>query len=448
MSLARPPDIIATLAAPAPGRARLGPVLAGHIVFTLLNSLLLANTGWLMPMLVRLKFGAGDPWVMDWQTTLVTAAVPTFMMLSVFWNELLRRVKLRTYLLLFWLVALCPFGCVGFVQSYWQLAVCQIVANAGLAGGTPLTGKLLKHFYPDAVRGRVFALLSAVSLLSGIGGVSLLGTWLHADPEAFRYYLPLAALLQVAALAILWLLARRTGAPDEPLAAVTPSWAALLRPVLHMRRALRADRTFLRYEGAFMTYGAAFMLCEALLPVLATDRLHLRYEQYADATQVPFRLAMLLLTLPMGWLNDRAGPVRICGLAFGTLALYPLLLVATCWGGSSGASWGLTGLTIANVVFGLGLSGVQLGWTLGPVTLAGSPEKAPHYAAIHATLVGVRGVFFQGLGMLLYKLTGRLEVPLLLAAGAFTWGAVQMWRLHVAMRWQGAAVCESSLRDG
>jgi MFS family permease len=389
-----------------------------------------------MPLLVRLPFGSNDPQWKDWQTTLVTAAVPTFMVFSIFWNELLRRLTLRRYLMAFWLVAILPLGCVGFVQNYWQLLACHVIATAGLAGAAPLNGMLLKTFYSDAMRGRIYAVLNLVALGSGIVAVYLLGDWLERQPWAFRLYLPVAALLQLVALALLLWLARLAGrntgvrpaarSGSGPMVTGSlPSWSTLLRPITRMRQVLRADRTFLRYESAFMTYGAAFMLCDALLPVLATAKLGMRYEEYAHATQVARQLAMLVVTLPVGWLNDRLGPVRTSCAAFAALALYPLLLIF---------AGGPAQLAAASVVFGLGLAGVQMGWMLGPLNLAGSPEKVPQYVAIHATLVGVRGIFFQGFGMLLYKLTGSFVIPLLVAVGAFLWAAAQMWRLHGMMR--------------
>jgi len=418
--------------------ARPGVVLAGHVLFTLLNSLLFANTVWLMPLLVRLYFGATDPRWKDWQTTLITAAVPTFMMSSIFWNDLLRRVSLRNYLCIYWLTAVLPLGCLALAQNYWQLLACHVVATAGLAGWTPLNGKLLKHFYSDAVRGRAYALLNVVTLASGIAAVYFVGQWVEADATAFRMYFPVAAAIQLVAVAILMWLVRLTGAEHELLPRRPPSWAALLRPVLHMREVLRADRTFLHYETAFMTYGAAFMLCDALLPVLATDRLHMRYEDYAHYTQVVLRAGALIAMLPMGWLLDRLGPVRTSGFAFAVLGLYPLLLiVATLAAGPGGAdagTWTSATVVVACLVYGVAMAGVQMGWMLGPVTLAGSTDKVPQYVAIHATLVGVRGILFQGLGMLLYQLTGSFAWPLALAVLAFAWAALQMRRLHGLMQ--------------
>jgi MFS family permease len=398
--------------------------LAGHVLYTLLTSLLLANTAWLMPLLVRLHFGSPDPYWRDWQTTLITAAVPIFMVLSIFWNDLLHRLRLGRYLLVFWLVAVFPLGCVALAHNYWQLLACHVIATAGLGGQSPLNGKLLKHFYSDAVRGRVYALLNVVMLATAVAAVYVVGAWMERDPDAFRVYFPCAALVQLGGVGILLGLARLTGITHEPQAELRASWAALARPVLHMGATLRADRTFLRFERAFMTYGAAYMLCDALLPVLATAQLGLRYEDYAHSTQVVTKLVMLATMLPIGWLHDRIGPVRTSGLAFTVLALYPVLL---------GTAGGAFGVALASIPYGLGMAGVQMGWMLGPVRLAGTAEQVPQYVAIHATLVGIRGLVFQGLGMLLYKLTGSFIPPLALATVAFIWAAAQMRQLQGAL---------------
>jgi MFS family permease len=392
----------------------------------LLNSALFSNVIWLVPMLVRLRFGAADDSARDWQTTLVTAAIPTFMVLSIFWNELLRRVSLRTYLLIFWLTAALPLGLIGAVRTYPQLLLCHIPAMIGWAGWMPVGGKLLKDFYSDAIRGRVYAVLNVVGVSASIASIYFVGGWLAVDPDAFRLFLPAAAAMQLVAVAIIWRLARRlpnTGGA-QPTAAPW-NWSLLVRPVLHMGEVLRADHVFRRYEQAFMTYGAAYMLCDALLPVLATTKLGMEYRAYAYSTQMILKGVTLVLTLPMGWLLDRIGAVRTSGLVFAVLAFYPLLLLAADTP---------TGVGVASAVYGVGMAGVSLSWLLGPVALAGRAERVPHYVAIHTTLVGVRGVLFQGLGMLIYRLTGSFTWPLLISAGAFVWAAGQMWRLHRATR--------------
>ncbi len=405
-------------------RAPLG-VLLGHVAFTILNAVLFGNTLWLMPMLVRLHFGDADENIRDWQTALVTASLASLMIVSVFWGELLRRVSTVRYLAIWWLVAVLPFLVLSLAQNYAQMLACHLVAAVGFAGWMPLDGKLLKHFYPDSVRGRVFGVLNAAKLGGAALAVFLVGRWLETDEMAFRYFFVVAVLLQAAAMMILYRLVLITGADRIEPAVDRHRWSDLFQPVLHMGEILRADRNFLWYELAFMTYGGAFMICDALLPIFATARLGMGYESFSHSTQMIRSLAMLVMILPMGWLLDRIGAVRTSGIAFAVLACYPVTLLLAD---------NVAMVGFASGIFGVGLAGVMMGWMLGPVALAPTSEKVPQYVAIHASLVGVRGIVFQGLGLVLYKVTSGFELPFGVAAAAFLLGALQMWRLHKRQR--------------
>lgn len=420
-------------AAPAPtppsgGRTPARPgfvtVFVGHTLYTFLHSLLFANVIWLMPLLVRLRFGSQDPNWKDWQTLAVTLAIPAMFLTSVFWSELLWRSSIKKYLLVFWLAATFPLGCLAFVQNYWQFLVCHVVSCAGYASWSPVHGQLLKHFYADASRGRIFGILNVVNYCSSIVAIYFVGTWMESRPEGFRLLLPAASLIHFASVLLLIRLAVRSGADLGPTPEPPRAWRTVFEPVLKMRAILKQDPTFLRYEQAFMTYGAAYMCCEALMPVLGTDKLGMRYEDYAHSTQMAAKIAMLVVTILMGWLLDRIGAIRTSAVSFLILMFYPLALILTR---------GPLTLGAANLIYGVGLSGVVLTWMLGPVMLAGNPKLVPQYVAIHATMVGVRGILFQGFGMILYKLTGGFLWPLLIAAAAFFWASAQMTLLHRKM---------------
>lgn len=395
--------------------------LCVHIVSVMLVQSTSVAVASILPILARRRFGASDL-----QTLLITAAVPAFLALSIFWGALLRRTSLRAYLLIYWMMGLLPLAFVAFAQSYWHVLACHLVAAVGFAAGPPVTSELLKRLYPDRWRGRAYAAMTAAGLVGGVAAAYGVGEWLSRDGEAFRIYMPAAALLQLVGIGILiWLAsASRTEELREVLVGRF-SLRTMLDPVLHMYTILRGDRIFFRYEAAFLTYGLGWMTCYALLPVLATDKLDLTYAEYQGSTQVVFQACMLLMILPMGWVIDHIGAVRTCGIAFLVLAFYPIgLMLAT----------GAAGVGLASAVYGLAISGVQLAWTLGPVSFAPSAERVSQYAAIHATLVGVRGVLFQGLGVAVYKLSGGFTWPFALAAFGFLWASLQMWRLNVRMR--------------
>jgi MFS family permease len=134
---------------------------------------------------------------------------------------------------------------------------------------------------------------------------------------------------------------------------------------------------------------------------------------------------MVVMIYPAGLLMDRLGPIKSTGVSFLLLTLYPLGLIASKTEHQ---------LMITSVVYGFAHAGASVGWMLGPVSLAPTPEKVPQYVAIHATFVGIRGKLFQGLGVLLYSVTHSFALPLAIAAAAYTWSAVQMWQLDAKIR--------------
>jgi MFS family permease len=207
-------------------------------------------------------------------------------------------------------------------------------------------------------------------------------------------------------------------------------YQSAIEPVLHMGSVLRRDPLFARYEAAFMTYGCGFMMSATLVPLLALNRLGLSYDHFAAATIVAFQAAQLVATMPAGLTIDRVGASRTCQWAFALYAVYPLgLLLAT----------DAAGLALATAVYGVAAAFVNMGWMLGPVRFAPSPDKVPAYIAIHTSLVGLRGIVFQFAGYGLYTLTDSFAPPLIIACVAFVWASVQMRSLERLLRERRAA---------
>lgn len=377
----------------------------------------------LLPVLVRKRFHAND-----WQTLVVTSAPTVAFVLSIFWNDYFARRAMSRYLAVYWLAACLPMAFVAFADHYWMVLIPHLIACVGGAGYHPASGELFKRLYPDASRGRVYGIITCAQLIAGAGISYGVGKWLSRDEDAFRIYMPLTASLQLVGVFLMTWLSHKTGISarreiKEGRGGLRV--AAVFEPVLRMREVLKEDPIFARYEAAYMTYGVGWMVCYALLPILVTSKLHLPYDQIARSTQVAYLLAMVAVMIPAGRLMDRIGAVRSTGLSFALLTLYPLGLIAATTPGH---------LAAVSVVYGIAHAGASVGWALGPVALAPTPANVPHYVAIHASLVGLRGTVFQGLGVLLYWMTDSFTAPLVVAAAAFVWSAFQMWRLHARMQ--------------
>jgi MFS family permease len=391
-----------------------------HLTGAILVQSTFSGSAFILPIIAQKQFGASS-----WQTMLVTVAPLVLMVGSIFWSDFLKHTTLARYLMVYWAVALLPLAGLAFAQNYATLLTLHIVSAVGQGAWSPVAGELLRLLYPDKTRGRVFGVLSATMQLAGAGVSFCVGRWLNADAESFRWYMPAIAGVQLVGIVTILILAAASG-----INAMRPRHrrvgashlARLIEPLLHTREILKSDRVFYKYEAAFMTYGVGWMICYALVPLMAEHKLHLTYREYTDATQVTYLLAMVLFYVPAGLLLDRFGPTRASGVAFALLATYPILLIF---------STDPRTLSVASAIYGTAAAGVSVGWMLGPVSLAPTPAKVAQYVSIHATLVGLRGIVFQGLGVLMYELTGSFVLPLAIAAAAFAWGSVQMYQLHV-----------------
>jgi MFS family permease len=286
--------------------------------------------------------------------------------------------------------------------NVWVLIAAHLVASLGGAGWPPAQGELLRGLYGPARRGRAYGILWGGSMIVGAALGWLVGKAQEHDASAYTMVYPGVVVAQGLGLAILAWLSARCGHDQQRalLPAREPGRVKrLVEPIAHMKDVLKADPVFARYEAAYMT--------------------KLSYEQVMLATQVPHQLALVATIYPAGLLLDRLGAIRATGLSFLLLSAYPLALIF---------AHDFRSLLLASVLYGIAHAGASVGWMLGPVSLAPSPEKVPTYVAIHATFVGVRGKLFQFLGMGLYMMLG-LWAPLAIAAGAYAWSGWQMRQL-------------------
>ncbi|MCZ6684024.1 MAG: MFS transporter [Planctomycetota bacterium] len=373
---------------------------------------------WFLPFLARHRFDAND-----WQTLALTAAVPVAQFFTIYWNHLYARVSIRAYLALAAGMTVIPIATMAAATNVWMVMGCFAIAAFGGVGGgaalSPLNADMLRACYAAKRRGRAFGWVSAAGMMAVMITGQAIGWWSDADRDAFRVFLPILAGLNLLGLLMFERVSRRPVFRQRSLLQVeaTRTW---WEPLRDMGRILRRDRRFAGYEIAFMSYGTGFMICTALLPFLGTDELKLNNAGYTFVTVVVFQCTMMLLFVPAGRLADRIGPARLASGSFFWLTFYPLSLIAC-------SSMGMLG--VSTFLFALGMAGVHLTWTLGPVSLAPDPSRAPLYLAIHGTLVGIRGIVAQGLGVALLALTGGFVVPFALAAAAFCYGGWRMRRL-------------------
>lgn len=391
-------------------------ILALHLFSTPFLAIQAGVFGGMVPVLLRKHFVANE-----WQTTVASSALAVMAILAVFWNELYQRLSTRRYLVLFWAFSVLPLGGIAFCDSPNAVLAFVIFSAAGMGGLNPLSGDILRSCYPPTARSRAWSLIKSFEQFTIVISIFGVGIWFDRDPQAYRIYFALAVVVVSVGVLLLGRITREPLFRERLRSASTASIASSLRDAyVNMTRVLREDRRFRQYETAFCVYGLGWMICYAMVPFVQVDVLQLKYGEAFTATQVAFQLTMMMCFVPMGYVLDRAGPIRASSWAFGWLVLYPVLLMTAT---------GPITLTMASIVYGLGMAAVNLAWTLGPVTLARNPADAPQYLAIHATLVSVRAILGQFPAVAIYWYTRSIYLPLLMGGAMFLVGAVMMRRL-------------------
>lgn len=358
-------------------------------------------------------------------TALVMAPTAS-LLFSAWWSSfLLGREKRSTFLV---------FGIVGRLS----LALVALAAGAGgftavIAAATflfgaivPAQNALLQRNYTVAERGRVVGLVTAGQAVVTIGVSLALGRLYDVRPGAFRAAYAGAALCGFfACLSLAGIRFRpRRGEPRErPL--FRPGFAAELRSSLRAPFAgalgiLGADRGFRRYEAAFMAYGLAWMMLQPVIPVFLVERLQVAYSEVSQARGLIYFSVIAGLSPLFGRLLDRTDPLRISRLGFLVLVFFPLTLTL---------ARSVPAVYLAFLIFGIGMSAVNLGWTMGPIHFARERDSAG-YMGSHVALVGVRSLIGGPFGIWFYRTTGSPAATFTVTAGLFLLAAAIMSSGH------------------
>jgi len=389
--------------------------LMGFAAFAALRSL--GAPAWIAPLLVT--FGQ-----------LLWLFAPT-------WEAAFARFHFRAAFLWMGFVANAPLLLVAFVDpnasdtrlGLGVFSAAVMIQAAVDAAYVPHRGALLTANVPQAVRGRLFAVLSTISKFSAIASAQVGGRLLDLGDAWMRVVFPAAALFGMTEH---WLLSRirwhKDGRPAQRRWTGARSlWTATTAAWRTAGRILSTDRAFLQYEIAFMLYGLGFMMTMPMVVVYAERDLSLSYREWTWAQGVAMPATQIATTLLCGRVLDRFGVVRMSAAAFAmlTFVFASLLFVA------SGPA-----LVAVFAALGVAMAVVNLGWSLGPLAFA-PPRAARSYVTVHVLCVGVRSAFGPFLGLWIAEQSGGVMTVFVCSAASVALGCVTMTSL--ARRTRAAA---------
>lgn len=294
---------------------------------------------------------------------------------------LMRRRRPKSFVVFCWALARSLFVLFALVtQVYWLLAV---TALFWLLESFPSPGytRIIQVIYPERLRGQVISvvrlgMVTAILLATPLAGWAL-------DHFGYRVLFPLAGLMGLSAT---WLFSKlhvdEGPLPPRQTRAVSSLW-----------QLVRHNRPFAIHLLSFAVYGLGGLLGYPLYAIVQVDRLQLSYTEIGFLG-VAQSAAWLVGFLIWGRVVDRKGGLPVLRINQLISVIVPLAYL-----------WATDGwmLLPAFIVQGLINAGVDVGLISTCLQLA-ERDKVVEYAAVQATVVGLRGIITPFLGAALLRL--------------------------------------------
>jgi MFS family permease len=296
------------------------------------------------------------------------------------------------------------FLLVPFIHSPWPFVAVLVGGTLMSTVSGPAQTALVQQLYPAAERGRALGTVRTAGAVLGIALAAVAGHLLGWI--SWRWVFPAAGVLGMAAS----LRARRLPVREAPPDAVGD------RPGLgEAWRAMRDDRRYRRLLLSSFVFGAGVWIQMPAAPILLADVLHVTTAE-VGVLAAAAAVAALAGNVVWGRLVDRHASLRALRAVYVVGALTPLIYFF---------SRTPSMLIAASVTESLMATGLDLVWMLAIIEFAG-PRRTAQYAAIAATLAGVRGVIGPLLGAAIIQTLG-LHAVYLVAAALMASGA---WLVH------------------
>ncbi len=308
--------------------------------------------------------------------SLITAAPAAGNIVAVLAGPYLQGRRKMPYMVAAWTLGRGLFLLMPFVVLPLPFAL--IVMTHWLIVSLPLPGyvEIMQRVYPDAYRGRAMAYVrvgytACITLMTPLYG-RLLDVW------SYQYLFPIVAVFGVLAG---WAFGRVKY--QEVITRARPGW-------LEPWRILWQDARYRDYSIAFFVYGFGSLMTAPLIPILLVDELHLNYSQVGLLGMVN-SIFWMLFYMVWGRTVDRRG-------GFWTIQINFILTIFI-----SLAFFGARDMWLAAVGFiftGITVAGVDLGW-MNTILQFARRDQIGNYAAVHAGLVGLRGIAAPLMGIAL-----------------------------------------------
>jgi len=330
---------------------------------------------------------------------------------------LMRRRRTKSFAVACWYAARSIFLFIGLVENVPWLVMLTAIFWFLEAFPSPAYTRIVQVIYPEAIRGKILSLVRLGMTITVVAITPLAGWAL--DQWGYQVLFPLAGLAGILATVFF----NRIEVNEGPL---PPRQTKTLAGLIEI---LRTNRPFALHLLSFTVYGVGALLGFALYPVVQVDRLQLSYTQIG-LLGLAQSICWVLGFLYWGGAVDRRGGLWVMRIN---------LLIAVCVPLSYMWATNIWMLLPAFIAQGIISAGVDLGLINTSISLA-EPDKVVEYAAVQATIIGLRGAITPFIGAGLARM--GVEDTYIFAAGSLII-LLSWWitgRIHVKPNPAGAAL--------
>lgn len=365
------------------------------LLFTLFAGLTTPFTG----LILRRELGASP-----FQLSVLASASAACLLLSLGLARLVDSHRPLPYVVWPGFLARSLFLLVPFITTPWPFVGVLVAGTLLSTVSGPAHTVLVERVYPREERGRALGTVRVTGAVVAIGLALAAGQLLGS--LGFRWVFAAAGLVGMAAA----LRQRRLPVPEPSTEAARP------RPRLGQAwRVVREDHAYRRVLLGSFLFGSGIWLMMPANPIVLADVVRATPAQVGVLAAVAAATA-LVGNVVWGRLVDHHSSLRALRVVYVLGTLTPLIYCGTTLLATS--AWILLGVTVAESLMHTGL---DLVWMLTMIELGGK-ERTTQYAAIGATMAGVRGVLGPLLSAVMIESLG-LPAVYLTAAGLMACGA-------------------------
>ena len=390
----------------------------------------------------------------QFQLVLMTMAPGSSWLLSLLFTHQFVDVDRRRLFLWAGILGRLPLLLVALMSGPWPFLAVLVLHGLVQTALIPAQNSLYQQNYDPIARGRLFGRASvwggvATAVVAlGAGWIMdrrpTAASWL-TGPEAFRWLYGIAGVAGLGACLVYGSIRLRGSgriAVRAPLEATHPRRRVPQDLVLDsfggawraIRETLVKDAGFRRFEVALFVYGLAFMVMQPIFARLFVDELGMDYMDASMAKGVVFYAVNIAAVGAAGKMFDRIGLERLGARSTVLLAVFA---AALAWVRTPDEA------IAAFAVFGLGMAGINIVWSMGPIVYA-PPGMAARYMAVHVALVGLRALIGHPLGGAVAEAFGSSRPAFVLASALFAVATVLMMRAEGLSGRGGAGIRPSS----